>query len=127
MRKVAFGGLVALLVMLGGACAHSTGANQGGIRSMSGGAAEVRIINDLMPPTSLTIRIIPTVGTTTTLGLVNPQETATLVYPNATTAGSYVLAATTQDGVTLRTDSFSFPPEGGVTWDVYRRTLRKGH
>ena len=87
-------------------------------RSADSDPLEIRVRNNLIPPTSLTISLLPAVGTRAFVGVVSPSQTKTLEYALATPAGPYRLLAETTDGSAMASRQFMIPSDNGVEWNL---------
>ena len=105
--------VIALLVA--GTAAGCASASQ---RSTDDQPLEIRVRNNLMPPTSLSISLLPSSGARSFVGLVAPSQTKTLEYDFPAAAGMYRLLAEATDGSALASRAFVMPSDNGVEWDL---------
>ena len=105
-------GIALLLTSMGAACASASQ------RSADTDPLEIRVRNNLIPPTTLTISLLPAVGTRSYVGVVSPSQTKTLEYDLAVPAGQYRLLAEATDGSAMASRQFVIPSDNGVEWDL---------
>ena len=90
----------------------------------AGGAANevaVRVNNNLIPPTSLSVYMVPEVGARRLLGTVPPGSNRTLRYNPVGVGGTYRLVGETVGGTDIPSTPFSLTGAGVVNWDVQSR------
>lgn len=105
--------IVAVVLLLAAACATQRDAE--GDR----GRTTVTVVNDVQPPSAITVWITTDIGTRTLLGHVNPASTGTLSYAPSGAAGQHQLVARTTGGAELVSPPFSLVAPGeGVRWDL---------
>jgi hypothetical protein len=109
--------LIALTVM--GGCASG---GEGG-----GEPVLVEVQNDLVPPSALTIYLLPEVGARRLLGNVSPSETATLQFSEST-VGQVRLVARTTAGTEIVSNPVTFGSASTLEWDLSSNilTVRQG-
>ncbi|MDP9349387.1 MAG: hypothetical protein M3P24_09665 [Gemmatimonadota bacterium] len=109
-----FAALLALLLstILSSACAPAA---QG--EASAGDGVLVRVQNNLIPPTSLTVYAVSETGTRRLLGSVNPNVTETLRF-EAGAGGQYRILARTTAGQEVLSNPVSVRSGEGIRWDV---------
>lgn len=109
-----FAALLALLLSTALASACAT-AGQG--EASAEGGAMIRVQNNLIPPTSLTVYAVGETGTRRLLGSVSPNSTQTLRFePGA--GGQYRILARTTSGQEILSNPVSVRSGEGIRWDV---------
>lgn len=107
--------VAAVFLVLGtaglGACAP-------GAAGAGGGNTTVRVENNLIPPTSLTVSAVPSGGTRRVLGSVSPNATATLRFNAVRAADQYRLVAQAASGAEIVSNPVTFSPGATVQWDL---------
>jgi hypothetical protein len=84
----------------------------------------VRITNDLIPPTVLTVWLVPEAGARRMLGTVTPQDT--ISFPiDAFAAGRHRLLARTTAGAEITSELFTPPVPGVIRWNVRMNLVAK--
>ena len=81
-------------------------------------ATHIRVQNNVMPPTQLTVSLIPVTGSRQMVGFVGSSETKTLELPSDPPAGPVRLLAETTDGSALASRQFTILDGETVVWDV---------
>jgi hypothetical protein len=112
LRRFAAALALLLSTALAGACATF---GQGGAPTES--QVTVRVENNLIPPTSLTIYAITDRGTRRLLGSVNPSDTQTLHF-EAGPGGQYRILARTTGGREILSNPVNVSGGEGIRWDV---------
>jgi hypothetical protein len=109
-----FAALLALLLStaLASACATAT---QG--EASAEGGAQIRVQNNLIPPTSLTVYAVGETGTRRLLGSVNPNSTQTLRFETSA-GGQYRILARTTAGREILSNPVTVRSGEGIRWDV---------
>lgn len=87
-------------------------------------AVSFEVENDLMPPSSLTISLVPQTGARQVLGVVQPSETTVLRFEPRVPAGPYRLVGETTSGTTITSREFVLGNAERVEWDVNLNTIR---
>ena len=112
---------VAAGLVLGLAVATPACATRG---SQSGaGDMQVRVQNTLMPPTSLTVSLLPATGARRMLGVVTPSDTAVLRV-DGPVIGMQRLIAETTDGSAIASRTFTASETAVVEWNVGMNIIR---
>lgn len=106
-----------LIVLLVGALAACASAPRG----EPGEAVLVKVNNNLIPPTSLSVYMDPEVGARRLLGHVSPGSSTTLRYTGIAVGSNYRLVARTTGGADIPSTPFPLVRGGTVTWDVQSR------
>lgn len=102
--------MVALFAALSGGCAAAgTGA--------AGGEVAVRVQNNLIPPTTLTIYAVPETGARRLLGSVTPNSTQTFTFLPGAGVQHRFMARTTA-GAEVVSNPVPVSPGATVRWDV---------
>lgn len=105
---------LAVLALIVGLAACASAPRGGG----AGGVA-VRVENNLIPPTTLTVWAHPQVGVRSMVGVIQPSTTKTLYFEPSSVAGQYVFVAETTTGQAIRSNPVGLSGPGGtVVWDV---------
>lgn len=112
-----------LVALLGAGCAPAT-QQSGDPDELGDDGVQIRVENNTIPPTSLTISIQPEIGTRRLLGSMTPSSTRTFEYEAGVAAGEYVLLGETVSGQTLRSRPFLLSGDARVTWDVNLNVVR---
>lgn len=103
------------LLLVAAALALSACATMGGAGGEGDTTVEVR--NNLIPPTSLSVYVIPEIGARQLVGLVQPGATRTLRY-SPTSRGQVRFRAETTEGREIVSNPLTFSAGATVTWDV---------
>ncbi|HET7274912.1 MAG TPA: hypothetical protein VFI91_07010 [Longimicrobiaceae bacterium] len=108
--------LIAVLAVSGCASAGAGSATEGDLA--------VRVVNDIIPPTSLTIWMVPTTGGRDMIGVVPPGATRTLDYNLVTASGEYRIQGETTGGEELWSYPFVLSDSDTlVEWDVSANSI----
>lgn len=110
-----------MALLVAGTAAACASASQ---RSADPNPLEIRVRNDLMPPTSLTISLLPAEGARSFVGVLSPSETKTLELDLATPAGPYRLLAEATDGSAMASRQFMLTSDAGVEWNLSHNRIR---
>ncbi len=110
--------LLPVAALLLAACAAGSG-----VRQARGAAVTVAVENNLRPEAEVTVRLTSTTGTRRVLGSVPPHSTRRLVFEDRSFSGSYTLVATTADGRTITSRSFSLWSGLQVQWALFSNSL----
>lgn len=113
-KRLAGHALIALLMTALAGCA-STPAG-GGVNEVV-----VRVNNNLIPPTSLSVYMVPEVGARRLLGTVPPGSDRTLRFNPIGAGGTYRLVGETVGGTDIPSTPFSLAGAAVVNWDVQSR------
>jgi heme/copper-type cytochrome/quinol oxidase subunit 2 len=106
-------GLLLLLAVTGlGACAS------GGMGAGGAGNTVLRVENNLIPATSLSIYAVPEVGTRTLVGVVDPSSTATLRFNASAAGGQYRFVAETTAGNEIASNPITVSSGATIRWDL---------
>lgn len=111
--------LLAVLALAG--CAGRAGAEAGPAPE---GHAMVRVQNNAIPPTTLTVWAVPETGVRTRLGVVRPSATETFHFEPIGAGTRYRLLAETTAGTDLASQEFSLSGTAGVVWDISANIVR---
>jgi hypothetical protein len=102
--------------------AAATGLACGSLRlgGNDGRAVEIRVQNNLTPPTSLSISLLPAAGARRFVGVVAPSETKTLRVDPPPESGAYRLLGEATDGSALASRQFALIDHGSSTlsWEA---------
>lgn len=101
--------LVLVLPLLLVACASPRGTEES--------RATLRVENDLIPPTSLSVYAVPEIGSRILVGVVPPGETTTLTF-DAAAASDYRFVAETTAGREITSDEITLGSGDGAIWSV---------
>lgn len=95
-----------------GACAT------GGAGTGEEGSTAVQVQNNLIPPTSLTIYVVPDIGSRRLIGTVQPGATRVLRWDPTTASGQFQFAAQTTAGREIVSNPVSLSRGATVRWDL---------
>jgi hypothetical protein len=109
--------LAVVLVALS-ACASSRGTQA------EENPVHVRVQNTVMPPTALTISILPVTGSRRTIGFVAPSETKVLDFGASVPVGPHRLLAEATDGSALASRQFTVDEGDTIEWNVRANMIR---
>lgn len=110
--------VVLVLVGCGGGAATQAGAEAGAAVAPAEGEVVVRVQNNVIPPTSLTVWAVPETGVRRMLGVMQPSETKTFTFEPSLPNTQYRLVAQATAGSELVSREFTFAGVSGVTWDM---------
>lgn len=104
--------LVILLVLplLVAACASTR-------ENAPGSEVSVRVENDLIPPTTLSVYAIPESGSRQLLGVVRPSQTQTLTF-RPSFPGQFQFVAETTGGQEIVSNTISLGQGDGAVWSI---------
>lgn len=122
LKRFPLAALLVLMLALLPACA--AGGAAAADAELGANAAAVRVNNNLIPPTSLTVWAVPQTGTRSLLGNVNPNGTATLGWDAVRVGGEFRLLAQTTAGQEIVSRPFYFDGSGVVEWSLQTNTVR---
>lgn len=112
--------VVLLALALSAACAGRTG---GAINPEDGVA--VRVDNNVIPPTSLTVFMVTETGARQILGSVSPSAARSFRYSPAALASSrFRLLARPTTGADLVSQPFTLVDTGAIEWSVRNNSIR---
>lgn len=77
----------------------------------------VRVQNNLIPPTSMTVYAVPRIGVRQMLGVLQASETRAFTFEPAA-VGQYRLVGQVSAGSQMLSPDFNFAGTRGVTWDM---------
>jgi hypothetical protein len=103
--------------MVGLLAACGTGARGGS----AGEPVLVRVNNNLVAPTVISVYLVPEVGGRRLLGTVTPGSQATLRYSGSTIGVNFRLVARTTGGTEIPSTPFSVRQGETVHWDLQSR------
>lgn len=114
---------VGVLILLA-ACSSATSSANSGTPSGGGNSVAIRVTNDIVPPTSVTVWMVPETGSRRRLGTISPNGQQTFNFtPNLRSMDHRLMAEASgmQDAV-----SNPFVLEGvtSVQWDVSSALVR---
>lgn len=116
--------LLSLLAVLAlSACAGRAGAEAAEM-TVPEGHAMIRVQNNTIPPTTLTVWAVPETGARTRLGVLRPSATETFHFEPIGAGTRYRLVAETTAGADLVSREFSLTGTAGVLWDVNANIVR---
>jgi hypothetical protein len=106
-----------------GACATSPRAAAPNAQVVAQNKVQVRVQNNLVPSTGVTVWVVPETGAKQLLGNLNPSASGTFSFP-ATNTAQFVLVARTTGGMEIRSRAFSIASGSDVvTWDMYSNSV----
>lgn len=117
--------LGALLAALVAACATGGGPPSD---EEEGAASVVRftVVNDIVPRTPATVRLVSEDGAVTFLGSVGPDREETFEFERFNVSGRYALRAETGQGGEIRSNPFSLFPDAWISWELTSPTVGVG-
>lgn len=108
----------------------SAGCATGGVEGDTGEAGVIRVVvvNDLSPPTALTVRVTSTTSAhRNILGSVSPRSTRTFSFEPRSMQGSFRLVAETATGQEVSSRAFQVSTGDEVEWSVRRNAVDLRH
>lgn len=96
----------------------AAGMDPGAAVAPAGDQVAVRVQNNTISPTSVTVYAVPETGVRQMLGLLNPSETKTFTFDPTAATSQYRLVAEATGGAELVSREFSFAGTTGVVWDM---------
>ncbi|MBW3661089.1 MAG: hypothetical protein KY397_05595 [Gemmatimonadetes bacterium] len=112
------------LVTALGAIAVATACASGGSGGEEGGVeARVEVINEVQPPSTVSVYMDEEVGGRTLLGTVAPMATRTLPVRSFRSNANYRLEARTDGGREIVSGRFTLNPGETVTWNLRTNVL----
>ncbi|HET7584861.1 MAG TPA: hypothetical protein VFK13_08140 [Gemmatimonadaceae bacterium] len=122
--------LAAALALVGalslGACASSPRAASPSAQAVPQEGVQIHVQNNLVPPTGVTVWIVPSSGSRHSLGSLNPGASGDFSYP-APNAQEFVLVARTTGGTEITSRSFTITSRSDeVAWDLNTNTVSTG-
>lgn len=117
--------LGALLAALVAACATGGGSPSD---AEEGPESVVRftVVNDIVPRTPATVRLVSEDGAVAFLGSVGPDREETFEFERFNVSGRYALRAETGQGGELRSNPFSLFPDAWISWELTSPTVGVG-
>jgi hypothetical protein len=109
--------VIALTVALA-ACASSGTSGGEGAGGASGDAVTVRIVNDLVPPATITVWMVPETGARRRLGTVTPNGEETLSFAPGIRSMEHRLVAEATGGSDRTSNPFTLTGVAGLRWNV---------
>lgn len=108
--------LVALTAACGGKMVRSEAVGEG---------VAIRVNNNVLPPTSLTVFAVSETGSRQILGSVSPSSTKTFNYdPVSLSSSRFRLLARTTTGKELASQPFTLTGTAGLEWQVNSNSIR---
>jgi hypothetical protein len=114
LRKL---GLAAAVVALS-ACASSGTGGGAGDAAAGGDAVAVTVNNDLVPPSTLTVWMVPETGARRRLGSLTPNATQTFNFSPGVRAMEHRLVAESTGGSDVTSNPFVLDAVSGLRWNV---------
>jgi hypothetical protein len=115
-RRASRSMLLALLPLALGSCLFGRG-------SHDQPTVTVRVQNNLVPTSALTISLIPTTGSRQVIGTVDPSSTAELRFTPGSTGDPHRLLAEAPNGTATASRLFTLAAAERVEWNVGTNTL----
>lgn len=110
------------VTMLVAACAAGAAPGTGGADSES---VSIRINNNLIPPSAITVYAVPQTGGRQLLGNVSPSSIQTFRYnPVGLTSGQYQILAQTTGSGEIVSREFTLVDVAAVEWDMSLNTIK---
>lgn len=108
------------------ACATSgTGGDTGDPAQQGGGdAVALAVDNDVVPPASVTVYVVPESGGRQRLGVVNASASQTFNYRPPSPSMQFYLSGEVVGGSDVRSDDFNLVDASRVEWSVSRRQVQ---
>jgi hypothetical protein len=91
-----------------------------------GRAVEIRVQNNLTPPTSVSISLLPAAGARRFVGVVAPSEAKALQVDPPPESGAYRLLAEATDGSALASRQFALTEGRRIEWTLSTNSVREG-
>ncbi|HEX7091506.1 MAG TPA: hypothetical protein VF192_15305 [Longimicrobiales bacterium] len=113
-------GCAAFLLM---GCA-SAGGQEGAARG--GSALSIRVANDLVPPGTIVVWIIPELGARRRLGTIPPDGEQSFSYVPGDRTMEYRLMAQTAEGREIMSDPFTLQGASALSWRASSRVVTLG-
>lgn len=85
----------------------------------------VEVRNNLVPPRSVTVRVVSTAGGRGLLGAVSPGQTSVLDYEQPGFQGQYHFLAEVDGGRTIRSTSVLLGDGSTLIWTLQNNTLQE--
>ncbi|MFN2421990.1 MAG: hypothetical protein ABR527_11580 [Gemmatimonadota bacterium] len=125
VRRRGFGGpalrsILPVALSLVAACATGVGAERPAHQIV------VEVVNDLVPPRSVTIQMLASDRVTRTLGTVGAGETRRFSFRERLLGGAYRMTARIDQGNEMASEVFTLFPNAHVFWDLRRNLLTVG-
>ena len=110
-------GVLTFVVLSAATCA-SSGSSGGVAESPQGGAntVTIRVTNDMIPPTPITVWIIPETGSRRRLGTIEPNQQATFSFSPGIRSMEHRLVAERTGGSDVTTTPFTLDGVLAVRW-----------
>ncbi len=124
-RSLGLSSLVLLLALLTG-CGARQEPVKAGVAPAAAGAegVAIRVNNNTVPPTTLTVSVAPENGVRQLLGTVTPGDTQTFTYtPTALRTSRFQLIGETTAGAEIVSRPFTLVDAAAVVWDVNLNTI----
>ena len=110
--------ILACMILTLSACATSGTAGGGEGAAVAGDAVAVRVNNDVVPPTTITVWMVPETGARRRLGTVTPNGQETFSFAPGIRSMEHRLMAETTEGGDRTTNPFTLVAVSGVRWNV---------
>lgn len=104
--------LVLFFAALLGACAT------GGTGAAGGGSVALEVENNLIPPTSLSVYLLPDAGSRQLIGVVQPGATRVLRFDPIGASGQYRFRAETTEGREIISNPLTISSGTTISWNV---------
>jgi hypothetical protein len=114
--------LAAAFFALSGCASSGTTGGEGG-DAISGDAVAITINNDLVPPASVTIWMVPENGGRRRLGTVNPNGEQTFNFSPGVRSMEHRLVAEATGGSDRESNPFTLVATSGVRWSISGPTV----
>lgn len=111
LRRLGGGALLSGALLLAGCAAGAMGTG-------AQGSTALEVQNNLIPPTSLTIHIVPDIGSRRLVGTVQPGATRVVRFDPPSASGQYQFVAETTFGREIVSNPVSFRSGATVRWDL---------
>ena len=123
LRNVLRRSILAVGIFALSACASSGTAGGEGGGAISGDAVAVTINNDIVPPASVTVWMVPENGGRRRLGTVNPNGQQTFNFSPGVRSMEHRLVAETTGGGDRESNPFTLVAVSGVRWNLSGPTV----
>lgn len=115
-------GAVLTLLLAAAVAACAGGGTQDGV-DPDDATVGIRVQNDLVPPSSVTVRVREQDGADELLGTVEPDGTRTFTFDPAVAAGGYRLVAVQADGQEVVSRPITVSGDALIVWRLSANTV----
>lgn len=122
-RRFADSLLAAAFVALA-ACSSAGGSGGGGGTPAGGSGVAIQVINDVVPPTNVTVWIVPEAGGRRRLGTIRPNGQETFNFNPGLRSMEHRLVAESSGGSDQTSNPFVLEGVQGIRWSVSSVVIR---